>query len=97
MTISELDAVTLARERAAEEPLLRLGGVTLAELAAEFQRRTGQRIQFADPGLATRRVGGRFRADDVAGFVRLLEEDFGIRSVTRPDGVIVLHGDAARK
>jgi transmembrane sensor len=97
MTISELDAATLARERAAEEPLLRLGGLTLAQLAAEFQQRTGQRIQFADPGLASRRVGGRFRADDVAGFVRLLEEDFGLRSVTMPDGVIVLHGNAARK
>ena len=42
-------------------------GATLAEVAAEFQRRTGSRVTFADPSLADLRVGGRFRADAFRG------------------------------
>ena len=73
-----------------QQPLIRLGGATLAELVAEFQRRTGQRIVLVDSSLAQLRLGGRFRADDVEGFVRLLEENYGMQAEHTTDGAIML-------
>ena len=80
----------IARALAWQAPLLRLGGATLAELVLEFQRRSGQRVILADPALASLRVGGRFRADDLAGFTHLLATtlDLEIEHVT--DGTLVL-------
>ena len=54
------------------EDILVLGGATLAEVAANFERRTGRRVVLADPALGRLRVGGRFRADDVEGFASVL-------------------------
>jgi transmembrane sensor len=62
----------IARTLAWQAPLLRLGGQTLAELVVEFERRSGRRVLLADPSLASLRVGGRFRADDLEGFTHLL-------------------------
>jgi transmembrane sensor len=73
-----------------QSTLLRLGGATLAELAVEFQQQTGHRMVLADPELAGRRIGGQFRADNIEGFVRLLEEHFEVVSQRTPEGVIVL-------
>ncbi|MBI5381438.1 MAG: FecR domain-containing protein [Opitutae bacterium] len=80
----------LIRELAWQSRLLRFGGATLAEVAVEFQQQTGYRIVLADPELALRRIGGRFRADNVEDFVRLLEEHFAVVSQRTPEGVIVL-------
>lgn len=90
VVVTDLSKDELTRALAWQEPLLRLSGATLADLAAEFQRRTGYRLILADPQLAVLRTGGRFRGDDVEGFVRLLEDNYGIHSETTPDGAIVL-------
>jgi transmembrane sensor len=90
LVVTDLTPDQIAKVLAWQNPLLRLGGATLAELAAEFQRQTGQRIELADSDLAQRRIGGRFRADDVDGFVRLLEENYGIKSQRTSDGAILL-------
>jgi transmembrane sensor len=44
-----------------------------------------------DPAIATVRIGGNFRANNLAGFVRLLEEGFSIH-VQRRDDEITLTG-----
>jgi transmembrane sensor len=80
----------MARALAWQEPLLRLGGATLAELAAGFEARTGRRVVLADPALATLRLGGRFRADDIEGFASLLATTLGIDVERAADGAIVL-------
>jgi ferric-dicitrate binding protein FerR (iron transport regulator) len=67
-----------------------LAGATVGELAAGFAQRTGRRIEVADRALAAVRIGGRLPDDDVEGFVRALEEVYGVRVERRPDGVIVL-------
>lgn len=72
------------------ESLLRLGGATLAEIASEFERRTGEHVEFADPELAQLRVGGRFRADDVDGFANLLSTTFDIEADRPAPGRLVL-------
>lgn len=73
-----------------QESLLRLGGSTLAEIAEEFERRSGRRVVLADPALARLRVGGRFRADDVNGFAELLATAFEVVVEREGDGTLVL-------
>ena len=80
----------IARTLAWQAPLLRLGGATLAELVLEFQRRSGQRVILADPALASLRVGGRFRADDLEGFTHLLATTLDLEADRAADGALVL-------
>lgn len=80
----------IARALAWQEPLLRLRGSTLAEVAAEFERRTGRRIVLADPAFGGLRVGGRFRGDDVDGFASLIATTLDLDVEHVSDGVIIL-------
>lgn len=90
IVISEAPAAELATARAWGEPFLRLGGATLAELTAEFQRRTGTRVILADPALADLRLGGRFPSDDIEGFLRILATNYEIESKRSADGALIL-------
>ena len=78
LDVAEMTAEEISRSLAWQEPLLRLGGGTLAEVAVAFESRTGCRVIFADPTLAKLRLGGRFRADDIDGFTHLLTLSLGI-------------------
>lgn len=90
LVVAQLAATEIAQALAWQEPLLRLGGATLAELAAEFERHTGRRIVLADPALAGLRIGGRFRADDIDGFANVLANTFEIEMERTADGTLVL-------
>jgi transmembrane sensor len=90
LVVARLDAAAIAQTLAWREPLLRLGGATLAELAAEFERATGRRLVLADPALADLRFGGRFRADDIDGFTHLLATTLDLDVERAADGTIVL-------
>ena len=87
---SRLDSAEIAQALAWREPLLRLGGATLAELAVEFERSAGKRLIFADPSLAELRFGGRFRADDLEGFTQVLAATLDLDVEYATDGIIVL-------
>ena len=71
-------------------PYIRLKGATLAELAAEFHRRTGHQLVMEDKALLDLRIGGRFRADDLDGFVRVLVEHYGLEAELRDEKTTVL-------
>jgi transmembrane sensor len=90
LVVARIDAAAIAQTLAWREPLLRLGGATLAELAAEFERATGRRLVLADPALADLRFGGRFRADDIDGFTHLLATTLDLDVERAADGTIVL-------
>ena len=90
VVVTTADAGEMERTLKWQEPLLRLRGATLAEVAAEFQRRTGSRVTFADPSLADLRVGGRFRADDAEGFAHLLATTLDLAAERAEDGSLVL-------
>jgi transmembrane sensor len=90
VALSRVDAAEMARTLAWQDNLLRLGGATLAEIAAEFERRTGHRVVIADPALAGLRLGGRFRADDAEGFAKLLGAMLDVEAERGADGAIVL-------
>ena len=87
VTTASADEIALAL--AWRAPLLRLGGSTLAELVLEFQRRSGQRVILADPAPASLRVGGRFRADDLAGFTHLRATTLHLEVDRAVDGTLV--------
>lgn len=91
VVVSELAPGEVARALAWRGEFVRLGGATLAELAVRFEHHTGRRLLFGDASLGELRVGGRFPADDLDGFVRVLEENYGIRSERNSDGAFVLH------
>ena len=90
VVVTTPDADEMARALAWQEPLLRLRGATLAEVALEFEHRTGRRVTFADPALASLRVGGRFRADDTEGFAHLLATTLDLEVERAADGTLVL-------
>ncbi len=90
VVVTTASADEISRTLAWQAPLLRLGGQTLAELAVEFERRSGQRVILADPALASLRVGGRFRADDLAGFTQLLATTLDLAVEHSADGSLVL-------
>ncbi|MEY2880469.1 MAG: hypothetical protein RLZZ15_2849 [Verrucomicrobiota bacterium] len=90
VVVTTVTADEIARTLAWQAPLLRLGGATLAELVLEFQRRSGQRVILADPALASLRVGGRFRGDDLAGFTQLLAATLDLEVDHVADGTLVL-------
>lgn len=61
----------------------------LAEAVAEFNRYAPQPLVLADPALAALRIGGRFRRDNQAGFVRLLEAGWPVRAERQPDRILL--------
>ncbi|HRE82227.1 MAG TPA: FecR domain-containing protein [Opitutaceae bacterium] len=87
---SQLDSTELAAALVWREPLLRLGGATLRELALEFKRVTGKHIEFADPSLAEMRFGGRIRNDDIEAFTQVLVATLDLEVERVADGTIVL-------
>lgn len=90
LVVARIDAAAITQTLAWREPLMRLGGATLAELAAEFERATGRRLVLADPTLADLRFGGRFRTDDIDGFTHLLATTLDLDVERAADGAIVL-------
>lgn len=70
--------------------LLDFTDAPLAEIVAEFNRRNPVRLTLTDAKLAGQRLSATFRSDNVEGFVRLMESDFGMKAEWRADGEIVL-------
>lgn len=60
----------------------------LAEVAAELNRYNHVQMS-VDPSAANIRVDGSFRTTNAAGFIRLVEEGFGVRAI-RSDGKVIL-------
>ena len=70
--------------------LLAFRDATLAEAAAEFNRYNARKLVIGDPAAGALRIGGSFRADNAAAFVRLLEQGFPVHAEHSGDR-IVLH------
>lgn len=70
--------------------LLDFTDAPLAEIVAEFNRRNPVRLTLADARLRDVRLSAAFRSDNVEGFVRLMESDFGMQAAWRGDDEIVL-------
>lgn len=62
----------------------------LAAILAEFNRRNDVELTVADPSLAALRLSATFRSDNVEGFLRLMESEFGIATERTGARTIVL-------
>ena len=62
----------------------------LAAILAEFNRRNDVELTVADPALGALRLSATFRSDNVEGFLRLMESEFGIVTVRTGSRTIVL-------
>jgi transmembrane sensor len=62
----------------------------LGQAIAEFNRHGSTPLVIADRDLAALRIGGNFRADNAAAFVRLLESSWGVAAEPDAAGDIVL-------
>ena len=73
-----------------QAPRLQFHETPLAKAVAEFNRHNARTLVLGDPALGTMSIGGTFRADNVEGFVRLLEVTLGVRGEARGPKQIVL-------
>lgn len=71
-------------------PTLVFERTPLQEAIKAFNSFNREQLVIGDPGLAQRRLGGSFRADNLEVFVRLLSTGFDIDSERRGTGEIVL-------
>jgi len=65
-------------------------GEPLSEAIAELGRYTDTRFVVTDPKITTLPVGGRFRTDDVDGFLAALEKAFPVAIRHARDGVVYI-------
>lgn len=63
--------------------------MTLAEACVEFNRYNTRKIVIEDPTIATMRVAGSFRANNVEAFVRLLERGYPLQAEERGDQLVL--------
>lgn len=71
-------------------------GTPLAEAVGEFNRYNARKIVIADPSLDALRVGGNFRLDNSAAFVRLMQEVFPVEATQHGDRIVLSHKQPAK-
>jgi transmembrane sensor len=80
----------LAARLAWQPRLLDFTNAPLSEIVADFNRRNPVQLVVGEPALGALRLSAAFRSDNVEGFVRLMESDFGMRAEWRSEREIVL-------
>jgi transmembrane sensor len=78
LRVETLSAAEIARELAWQGGALAFEATPLSEVVVQFSQRNARRIEIAQPELAGLQISGRFRADNLEGFVELLESSFGV-------------------
>ncbi|MBW7893825.1 MAG: FecR domain-containing protein [Opitutaceae bacterium] len=69
-------------ERLSWQPkMLDFTDAPVTEIVAEFNRRNAVRMEVSAPALQGMHLSATLRSDNVMGFVRLLENEFGVRAV----------------
>jgi transmembrane sensor len=85
-----LTAAQLAARFAWQPRLLDFTNAPLSEIVRDFNRSNPVRLVVGEPALGALRLSATFRSDNIEGFVRLMESDFGMRAEWRSEREIVL-------
>ena len=88
--VAAVTPMEIARALSWQGVRLEFAELPLAEVVTEFNLRNRQQLVVGDAATGRLRVGGSFRADNLEGFVRLLEASFGVSAQRRADGALVL-------
>jgi len=89
VTVIPVPPDAMAQALAWREQQLQFSTETLAEMVAEFNRYNAHQLVIDDPRLATKRFGGTFPSNDSAGFVLLLEREFGVVAQRQADRTVL--------
>jgi transmembrane sensor len=84
------------RELAWRKGMLSFKDSTLIDAAAEFNRYNSRQIIVSDPRIADVRVGGYFRANNIDGFVRVLESEFDISATRERERIELAAGQTSQ-
>jgi transmembrane sensor len=89
--VAEMDARQIATELAWQPQRLEFVGMPLSEILADFNLHSSTQIVLGDINLAGMLIGGTFREDNAAAFVRLLETGFDIRAEHRGKQIVLYY------
>jgi transmembrane sensor len=79
-----------------QEGYLVFSGEPLSEVIAQVNRYSPVALEVADPKLASRAIGGRFRIGDLDAVLDVLHTDFGIQSSRVDERTIRLEPSQSR-
>ena len=88
--VTPVSAEQLSSDLAWREGAVVFDSEPLSQAIAEIQRYTDARIQITDPAIATLPVGGRFKTDDLQGFLDGLEAALPISIRRTADGSVYI-------
>jgi len=88
--VATLDEQELERRLAWQPRLLDFTDAPMSSIVGEFNRRNPVRLLLAEPALGEMRLSATFRSDNVEGFLRLMESDFGLRATWRGETEVML-------
>jgi transmembrane sensor len=87
-SVTPVTPAQLSSELAWREGAIVFDGEPLSEAIAEIERYTDARIIVSDARTAALPVGGRFRTDDLAGFIDGLQTALPVVIRRTPDGLV---------
>ncbi len=87
--VHEVTPAQIARALAWQGLRLEFQEMPLGDVVAEFNRYNRRKLSVRDRATAAIVVGGNFRADNVDGFVRLLESSFGVTARAEGDEIVL--------
>jgi transmembrane sensor len=87
-TVTPVSPEQLSSELAWRDGAVVFDSEPLSEAIAEIQRYTDSRIIISDPGIATLPVGGRFKTDDLRGFLDGLQAALPVTIRRTEDGTV---------
>jgi transmembrane sensor len=93
--VGPIEASEIERRLSWQSTWLEFDSLPLAAVAAEFNLRGTDRLTVADAETAALRVSGTFRANELDGFVRLLQAGYGLQVERGDDGAWVVRGQRA--
>ncbi len=87
--VHDVTPAQIARALAWQGLRLEFQEMPLGDVVAEFNRYNRRKLSVRDRATAAIVVGGNFRADNVDGFVRLLESSFGVTARVEGDEIVL--------
>jgi transmembrane sensor len=88
--VTPVTAAEMEARLAWRPQVLEYDDVPLSTIVAEFNRQNPVHLVVAEPALGLLRMTISFRSDNMEGFVRLIESNYGIRAEGRDGREIVL-------